>query len=140
LPASTAPAAVASDPSAPAASSTATPVNPVAAASASDPSWDSAQRVGFSYPLGLLPLLAERSSLPSLCQGTTWHYFQCDVYATDALIVDVNTGTIFPWSAPRPNYGVLVHHPLRTSAVHMDRKLFLANMSNKGFDTHFFGI
>jgi hypothetical protein len=75
--------------------------------------------------LGLSPLLAERSSLPPVRQGTTWQYFQCDVYADDDLIVQVPTGTIYPWSAPRPNYGVLIHHPVHTSAVHMDRKLFL---------------
>jgi hypothetical protein len=40
-------------------------------APASDPAWDSHQRTGFSYPLGLSPLLADRSALPTLRQGTT---------------------------------------------------------------------
>lgn len=100
-----------------------------------DPAWDSAQRAGFSYPMGLSPLLAHRSSLPPLRQGTTWQYYQCDVNDVTDMIVDASTGTIFPWSASRPDHGVLVHFPLRTSAIHMDRELFLANLSNRGFDT-----
>lgn len=135
-----APAPAPAQPAAPAPASGTVP-SPAPAAPAttaappSDPAWHSTNRAGFSYPLGLSPLLADRSSLPPLQQGTTWQYFQCDIHAPDALIVNVPTGTIFPWVAPRPNYGVLVHHPICTSAVHMDRKLFLANLSNHGFDT-----
>lgn len=103
----------------------------------SDPSWDSVQCTGFSYPLGLGPLLAHRSSTtpPSPRQGTTWHYYQCDVHDPLDMVVDATSSTIVPWFAPRPNHGMLLHYPVRTSIIHLDKDLFLANMSNRGFDT-----
>jgi hypothetical protein len=53
---------------------------------------------------------------------------------TTWLLLDVRSVTIFLWVAPRPDHGMLVHYPIRSDAIHMDGKLFLAHHSSCGFD------
>ena len=89
-----------------------------------DPGWDRRNRDGFRYPLGREHLLRQRGDLQIL-HGTTWTHYYCDPNEFD-ILVDHRTGTLSPWYANRPDFGVTLCHPVVTNVHFMDRELFLS--------------
>ena len=46
------------------------------------------------------------------------------------------TGTISPWYATRPDYGVVLNHPTGITARHFDHDIFVAGFNGAPFDTN----
>jgi hypothetical protein len=92
--------------------------------SSTDPPWDSHDRHFFHYPPSRATLLRDRRSLGP-ARGSTWTHFHADPQ-DDHFIVDPRTGLLPPWTAPRPDYGVVLCHPISSRLQFQDKVLFLS--------------
>lgn len=99
-----------------------------------DPPWDIPQRTGFHYAPGRERVLAARGPMRPVV-GLTWNYFCVDPNDEADLQIDPATASIRPWTAIRPDYGIITNHPVRIDVHYMDHALFLAT-----FTQHFDSI
>jgi hypothetical protein len=70
-----------------------------------------------------------------LPRGATWTQFRVDSHTVD-LAIDDRTGTIAPWTASRPDYGVIMCHALPLNLRQHDKAVFLSAFGRRAFDSN----
>ena len=94
-----------------------------------DPPWDSHARDGFHFTPGRDSILRDRRNLGPR-HGPTWTHFNADLQ-DEHFTVDPITGMLSPWIAPRPDYGVVLCHPVSSSLQFQDKTLFMSAFTRR---------
>ena len=108
-------------------------VNPSTEPPNRNPSWDSGNREGWAYPQSTHGIHQHRRH-PQPVHGSHWWKYTLDPY--ENIQCDVDTGSIAPWYAHRPGFGLVLNHAVCLNMQHFDKNQFLSHFRNRGeFDS-----